>query len=626
LNDLLAHSPVKSAAVIDGQEHRTVSLGRILVVDDVADNRALLVRRFRKRNFEVVEAECGIQALELIASEAFDAVLLDVMMPDMNGLRVLQAIRGQRQFRSLPVVMVTAKTESADVVEALELGANDFISKPVDFAITFARVKGHVERKQSTDELELANRALNRSNERLKDEIASRKKSEAETQYLAHYDPLTGLGNLTLLKDRVSQAIAYAARYERRIALAFIDLDNFKIINESLGHEAGDQLLRLLAGRMVECVRASDTVARLGRDEFAALLLDQPESPEEISKVIQKLRAAISESALLRGHALAVTCSVGVATYPDDGANIETLLTNAEAAAHRAKDVGRDNFQFYKPEFNTKAYQRLLLHAELRSAVARSEFALVYQPQVDLRSGSVVAVEALIRWRHPTLGLISPGQFIPMAEETGLIVPMGEWVVREACRQNMAWQEAGLPPLIVCVNVSARQFMEGRLIGCVVDGLRESGLNAKYLELELTESLIMQDLQQAVLTMNNLRKLGLHLSIDDFGTGYSSLAALRTFPISRLKIDKSFIDDASSSESDRAVVRAIISLGQNLKLRVIAEGVETIDQVSFLREINCDEIQGYHISRPMPGSDLEEWFGNWSDTKRDTFVSAGSHI
>lgn len=581
------------------------------MVDDVEDNRNLLVRRFKKRGYDVIEADGGARALELIASDAFDAVLMDVMMPGMSGLEVLRTIRSQHLSRHLPIIMVTAKSERADILEALEAGADDFIVKPVDFDVAFARVKGHVERKKSADALERANHALGQSNQQLTNEIACRERSEAKTQFLAYHDALTGLGNHALLKDRVFQAIAYAARYGRRITLAFVDLDNFKIINDSLGHAVGDAFLKLLADRMVECVRSSDTIVRLGRDEFVAVFLDQPED-SEISMAVQKLRSAISKPIHVAGRDLAVTSSIGIATYPDDGADVDMLLTNAEAAAQRAKVKGRDNFQFYQPEFNIKARERLLLLEALRNAIANSEFSLLYQPQVDLRSGRVFAVEALIRWRHPTLGLVCPADFIPMAEETGLIGPIGEWVVREACRQTKAWQDAGLPSIGMCVNVSARQFGERALIERIASALEESGLEAAFLELELTESLIMQDLGQAVATMTKLRELGVQLSIDDFGTGYSSLAALKTFPINRLKIDKSFIDDVASSESDRAVVKAIIALGQNLRLKVIAEGVETVEQVAFLRDNHCDEIQGYHVSRPIPASAVEEWLNSWS--------------
>jgi EAL domain-containing protein (putative c-di-GMP-specific phosphodiesterase class I) len=300
-----------------------------------------------------------------------------------------------------------------------------------------------------------------------------------------------------------------------------------------------------------------------------------------------------------------VTSSLGVANYPDDGTNAETLLANADAAVYRAKQVGRDNFQFYTPALNAKVREKFTLQEELRDAVARRQFVLHYQPLVELGAGRVFAVEALIRWNHPTLGLMAPMKFIPLAEETGLIVPIGDWVLHEACRQNKAWQDAGLPAMNVCVNVSARQFRDAQLIGNVVSTLGASGLAAKYLELELTESLIMQDIEQAVATMKALQGLGVQLSIDDFGIGYSSLSALKTFPVSRLKIDKSFIDDLADNEDDRAVASAVISLGKKLNLRVIAEGVETDEQLAFLRENHCDEMQGYRFSKPVAAKELE---------------------
>jgi diguanylate cyclase (GGDEF)-like protein len=433
-----------------------------------------------------------------------------------------------------------------------------------------------------------------------------RKRAEDRIHFMANHDALTGLPNRTLLKDRLTQAVLYAKRYDRWATVVFIDLDNFKIVNDSLGHNVGDELLKIVAERMVACIRATDTVVRLGGDEFVILLFDQPKSADMISATLQKVRTSIAEPIRVDGHDIAVTCSIGLANYPNDGTDADALLANADAAMYRAKEIGRDNFQFYTPELNTKVHEKFLLQKELRNAILRSEFVIHYQPQVDLRTGRIFAVEALIRWQHPTLGMVPPMKFIPMAEETGLIVPIGDWVLLAACRQNKAWQEAGLPPMRICVNVSARQFKEKNWVSRVAGALRESGLAARYLELELTESLIMQDVAQAVATMRELQILGVQLSVDDFGTGYSSLAALKNFPVARLKIDKSFISDILTNENDRAVASAVISLGQKLNLRVIAEGVETEDQVTFLRENNCDEMQGYHFSKPIPAPGIEK--------------------
>ncbi|WP_454576843.1 EAL domain-containing protein [Mesorhizobium sp. PL10] len=433
-----------------------------------------------------------------------------------------------------------------------------------------------------------------------------RKRAEDQIHFMANHDALTGLPNRALLEDRLSQAVLYAQRYNRWVTVVFIDLDNFKLVNDTLGHNAGDELLKTVASRLVGCVKATDTVVRLGSDEFVIVLFDQPANVDVISETLQTIRDAIAEPVSVAEHRLRLTASIGIANYPKDGTSPDRLLANADAAMYRAKEFGRDNFQFYAPEFNSSAHEKFLLQEELRNALARSEFVLLYQPQVDLRSGQVLAVEALVRWNHPARGVVSPMMFIPTAEETGLIVPIGDWILHEACRQNKAWQRAGLAPVTVCVNVSARQFREKNLIDRVVNALKESGLEARYLELEVTESLIMQDFELAVATMNGLQKLGVQISIDDFGTGYSSLSALKTFPVQRLKIDKSFIDDLATDENDQAVTSAVISLGQKLNLRVLAEGVETEDQVTFLRNNNCDEMQGNYFSKPLSAGDIRE--------------------
>ena len=426
-----------------------------------------------------------------------------------------------------------------------------------------------------------------------------RKRAEDQIRFLAHHDALTSLPNRSLLKDRLTQAILQTQRHNPCVSVIFIDLDNFKTINDSLGHTAGDELLKIVAGRMVACVRSTDTVVRLGGDEFVILLVDLPANPGEISAYLDRISAAIAEPILLEGRSLYVTCSMGVATYPNDGLDPDTLLMNADTAMYKAKDAGRDSVQFYTAEMNVRVREKLALQQEMRDGLARSEFTLLFQPQVDLRTDRIFAVEALVRWRHPALGLLSPLKFIPLAEETGLIVPLGDWILHEACRRNKAWQDAGLPPLRISVNVSARQFKEKTLIDRVNNALRESGMAANHLELEITEGLIMQDVDQAIATMKELQHLGVQLAIDDFGTGYSSLNALKNFPVARLKIDKSFIKNLASDDRDKAVAAAVISLGQKLNLRVIAEGVETAEQLAILRENNCDEIQGYYFSKPV---------------------------
>jgi diguanylate cyclase (GGDEF)-like protein/PAS domain S-box-containing protein len=432
-----------------------------------------------------------------------------------------------------------------------------------------------------------------------------RERAEDRIKFMASHDVLTELPNRSLLAARLAEAMRYAASRDKGAAVAFVDLDNFKPINDSLGHNAGDELLKTLAKRMLRHAGPRDTVIRLGGDEFLVILADLETNIEAASANIQKLKAAISEPMRIAGRDIRVTSSIGIAIYPKDGEDVDTLLTNADTAMYHAKQSGRDKYQPFTPDLNAKARERMLLQEELQTALSESQFVLFYQPQAEVKTGRVFAVEALIRWMHPTKGLIAPMQFIPLAEETGLITEIGDWVLEEACRQNREWQAQGMRPIAVSVNVSPRQFKDKDLAQRVADKLERTGLAPQYLELEVTESLIMQDLGQAVATMEKLRDLGVRLSIDDFGTGYSSLAALRRFPVHRLKIDRSFIQHVTTSESDTALASAMISLGQRLKLRVIAEGVETDEQIRFLKENNCDEMQGYYFSRPLPAKDLE---------------------
>ncbi len=435
-------------------------------------------------------------------------------------------------------------------------------------------------------------------------DVTERKRAEEQIHFMAHHDALTRLPNRALLMDRLSHEILHARRTGGKVTVVFVDLDNFKLVNDSLGHNAGDTLLKTIAERMVKCVRGSDTVVRLGGDEFVILLVDQQDAPRPLP-VIDRLRGTITEPVPIEGQLFRVTCSIGLATFPGDGEDAETLLMNADVAMYQAKEGGRDNFQFYTSEMNEVARERRLLQEGLRNAIVNQEFALLYQPQINLRTGVIFAVEALVRWHHPQLGLVAPARFIPMAEESGLIVPLGDWVLREACRQNKAWQDAGMEPITVSVNVSARQFREKSWVDRVAKILKETGLPPEYLELELTESLLMHDVTQAIDTMRQLQAIGVHFSIDDFGTGYSSLSALKSFPVARLKIDQSFVRNLPHDANDRSIATAVISLGQKLNMKVIAEGVETDAQMAFLTEHDCDEIQGYHFSRPVEARAVE---------------------
>jgi diguanylate cyclase (GGDEF)-like protein/PAS domain S-box-containing protein len=426
-----------------------------------------------------------------------------------------------------------------------------------------------------------------------------RRQSEERIQFMAHHDALTGLPNRTMFDERVASALLQASTSGQWVALAFLDLDNFKLINDTLGHHAGDELLQVVARRMLASVRKSDMIVRVGGDEFIVLLNGLPPENAVMLSRLETIRTAIGAPVVLGGRTLQVSCSMGVVCYPDHGQTATELLANADSAMYRAKEAGRNNLQVFDAEMAAMAHEKLLRHEELRDAVTRGEFVLHYQPQMNLKTGRIFAAESLLRWQHPQRGVISPADFIPLAEETGMIVPIGDWVLNEACRQNKAWQDAGLPPIVVSVNVSARQFKERNWVSRVAAALDESGLEACYLELELTESLIMRDVASAIATMHELEALGVHLAIDDFGTGYSSLSALKSFPVRRLKIDRSFVQDIPGDADDRAITGAIISLAQKLQMQVIAEGVETQEQADFLAASGCDDVQGYLISRPV---------------------------
>jgi diguanylate cyclase (GGDEF)-like protein/PAS domain S-box-containing protein len=426
-----------------------------------------------------------------------------------------------------------------------------------------------------------------------------RRQSEERIQFMAHHDALTGLPNRTMFDERVASALQQASTSGQWVALAFLDLDNFKLINDTLGHHAGDELLQVVARRMLACVRKSDMIVRVGGDEFIILLNGLPPENAVMLSRLETIRTAIGAPVVLGGRTLQVSCSMGVVCYPDHGQTATELLANADSAMYRAKEAGRNNLQVFDAEMAAMAHEKLLRHEELRDAVTRGEFVLHYQPQMNLKTGRIFAAESLLRWQHPQRGVISPADFIPLAEETGMIVPIGDWVLNEACRQNKAWQDAGLPPIVVSVNVSARQFKERNWVSRVAAALEDTGLEACYLELELTESLIMRDVASAVATMHELEALGVHLAIDDFGTGYSSLSALKSFPVRRLKIDRSFVQDIPGDADDRAITGAIISLAQKLQMQVIAEGVETQEQADFLAASGCDDVQGYLISRPV---------------------------
>jgi diguanylate cyclase (GGDEF)-like protein/PAS domain S-box-containing protein len=435
------------------------------------------------------------------------------------------------------------------------------------------------------------------------EDITERKLYQTRIELQANFDTLTGLANRSLLNDRLSQAIRAASGYGTRLAVAFVDLDRFKYINDSLGHHVGDELLRAMANRLKATVRDSDTVARLGGDEFV-LLINGHSDLESIATVLERMLAEISQPWTIPQGDFNVTCSIGVALYPDDGTTAETLLKHADSAMYRAKEKGRNNFQFFTAELNALITERLELENKLRRALEREQFTLTYQPRVDMRTRKIVGVEALLRWHLPEQEYVEPSRFIPVAEEIGLIVPIGKWVLRTACMQARAWLDQALPEVIMSVNVSARQFRQDNLVETIADVLRETGLPPRCLEIEITESTVMHDAEQFISMLDELSELGVQIALDDFGTGYSSLSYLKRFPVDRLKVDRSFVQDIATDADDATIVRTIIALGHNLGLKVVAEGVENELQIEYLQANGCDEMQGYYFGKPMSASEL----------------------
>jgi diguanylate cyclase (GGDEF)-like protein len=434
-------------------------------------------------------------------------------------------------------------------------------------------------------------------------DITERKATEATITHLAHYDALTDLPNRRLVQDRIQQTVVWARRSGAQFAVMFLDLDKFKTINDTLGHDVGDQLLQMVAHRLTECLRAEDTVGRQGGDEFIVLLASLS-AAEDAALVAQKILATLSAPFVINGQDLRTGASIGIAVYPQDGGDVETLLKNSDTAMYHAKEAGRSNCQFFTQAMNAAAAERLLLESSLRQAIERHELLLHYQPLVNIADGNIVATEALVRWNHPELGLVSPARFIPIAEDSGLIIPLGEWVLSQACHQLKQWREQGIALQRMVVNLSPRQFRQKHLVENFSRVLSETGVDPHWLGLEITETVIMENPELSIGILDELKALGIELSLDDFGTGYSSLGYLKRFPIDKLKIDQSFVHDITTDADDAAMVAAIIVMAHQLNIRVVAEGVETEAQLAFLREQGCDEYQGYYFSRPLSADTL----------------------
>lgn len=558
---------------------------RVLIIDDEDQIRRLLLELLAGC-YTCHDVSSAEDALNALGKETFDLVISDINMGDMSGLDLVPHVRSISP--DTVVVMISGQHGIETAIQAMRVGAFDYITKPLDVR----HVEAAVERALQHHQLLVEKR---RYEEQLESLLVQR---TAEVNRLAYYDTLTDLPNRVLFEDRLRQAMAVARRGGQTLGILFVVVDQVKKVNDSLGHEPGDMLLKEMGSRLRCCVSESATVARFGGDEFAVLLTGVRDAAE-VGEVIGAISEVLKPSFSLNGHELYATASIGISLYPVDAEDTQSLLQNAGAALYRARKLGGNTYQFFTADMHSLAAKRLALETSLRQAIENEEFTVHYQPRAKSESLRITGVEALVRWRHPQLGLVSPAEFIPLAEDTGLIVPIGEWVLREACRQNKQWQDEGWPPMHVAVNLSARQFQHQDILGMVVRILKETGLPPQYLELELTESSVMGNAEFAIDVLNGLKAMGVRITIDDFGTGFSSLSYLKRLPIDTLKVDRSFVREAPSDPDDAAMVMAIITLAHNLRLNVVAEGVETQEQLQLLRLLRCDEIQGFFFSRPL---------------------------
>jgi diguanylate cyclase (GGDEF)-like protein len=570
----------------------TSKKSRLLIIDDDEQLRRLLVEMLSS-DHHCSEADSPEQALSCLLADRFDLVISDIKV---GGMRSLELMRRVHSLSPNTIVVLICDLEDSDAaIEAMRAGVFDYITKPLD-----------VRHVQAVMQKALDHHCLLKEGRRYKGELETLlRQRTAEVNRLAYYDAVTELPNRALFEDRLAQAVAIARRAQQMVGILFVSLDQLKKVNDTLGHHSGDRLLREFSERLKNCVSERDTVARLGGDEFA-LLLAEIGGTQHVVEIIGSMRQVLKPPFDLGVQELFATASVGVSLFPFDSDDSQTLLKNAGAALYRAKKSGGNNCQFYTVDMHTMAAKRLALETSLRHSIENEEFVVHYQPQVEIDSLQITGVEALVRWRHPHLGLLPPAQFVPLAEDTGLIGSIGECVLRTACLQGRSWQDKGFSPMRMAVNISARQFQQQDIAQMVVRILEQTGMAPEYLDLELTESSIMSDADFAIKVLSGLKGMGVKISIDDFGTGFSSLSYLKRLPIDCLKIDQSFVRDATTDPDDAALVMAIITLAHNLRLTVVAEGVETEEQLGLLRLLRCDELQGYLFSKPLPAEALEE--------------------
>ncbi len=558
---------------------------RLLLVEDNPDDEALVLRAIRKGGFNVEHTRVDNREdlLEALKSDDWQIVLSDYQMPEFNGLAALNVVKSRN--KDLPFIIVSGTIGEEVAVEAMRNGAQDYLMKD-----NLTRLVPAIRRELSDA-----------------DERNALRQARETLRYQALYDEVTSLPNRWLLRDRIGQALAFARNKENNVAVLFLDLDRFKNINDTLGHNVGDMLLKSVACRLKESLFERDTLARLGGDDYIILLTDLPDK-KVAEKVAKRLLDSFKRPFIIHEKEIYVDCSIGIAHYPENGDDVDVLIKHAESAMYYAKEQGRNNIQLSSEEIQTATAQRFEIENDLRVAIKASQLRVFYQPQFSLPDGKITGIEALVRWQHPSHGLIPPDKFIPVAEETGLIIPLGEWVLRNAIADMQKMRELGCQPGRIAINLSARQLYHVDTPGMLESVLKDAGIGTDVLEIEITESGIMQNPERAEANLKQMKEMGVSISIDDFGTGYSSLAYLKRFPIDTLKIDKSFVRDITFDKGDATLVQTVIAMAEALQLRVIAEGIETQEQHDYLARFGCDEGQGYMYARPMPCDDLIGFF------------------
>jgi diguanylate cyclase (GGDEF)-like protein len=552
----------------------------VVLADDDPSIRLMIRHVLESEEFDIVEAADGLEAIKAVEKHHPALVLLDAVMPGIDGFTTCKQIK-DKGHTDIPVMMITGLDDDASVERAYDVGAIDYITKPIKWAVLKHRVKS----------------------------VVASVVSERKVQLLAYRDTLTNLPNRLLFADRLEHALIRAHRHREAVALMLIDIDDFKLVNDSFGHEAGDKLIKAIGDLLVKSLRRADTVARLGGDEFAVIVEDI-DGPEDAISIADNLTTILAHNVKLDDQETYTGASIGISIYPDDGEDARTLLKNSDTALFRAKEKGRHGFQFYKPEMSVTAMERLDLENSLRKALERDEFAVHYQPIIDLHKNEVVGVEALLRWQHPDKGIINPNDFVPLSEDCGLIVPIGEWLVRTVCKQLRLWREEGLEKQNVSINIAPRQFRDQDIIALFKEMLHEHNIEASAITIEITESALIENVGEVESILNTLSNMGMTVALDDFGTGFASIAYLKDFPVDIVKIDQVFIDGIPDSVDDSAIVNAIAGLTRGLKLKLLAEGVENDRQLQMLKGLGCQLGQGFYWSKALPADQYSQFYMN----------------